>query len=133
MRTAKELKEFKRQMTSKPTLYERRFAEVLNKSGVNYKQQMICGFYILDFVLPEKMIVIEIDGKTHEKTKNYDNRRDEFLSSIGYKVIRKKNEQVESFDIKPILEAVSFRNWVFRGSLSKANVKRGAKISGQKM
>jgi hypothetical protein len=46
--------------------------------------------YTIDFALPEEKIAIEIDGPQHKYSPNkeHDQRRDAFLQSQGWKVIR---------------------------------------------
>ena len=53
-------------------------------------------WYIADFFIPELGLVIEVDGPSHEKTKEYDNRRSDFLNSLGYLIERVKNEDSET-------------------------------------
>ena len=51
-------------------------------------------FFIADFYCFEKRIIIEIDGKIHEKQIDYDELRDFLLNELGYKVIRIKNDDI---------------------------------------
>lgn len=46
------------------------------------------GHYTLDFALPSEKIDIEIDGTSHRNRQRKDYERDEFLRSLGWKVIR---------------------------------------------
>lgn len=41
-----------------------------------------------DFVWRSKKLVVEIDGKSHNKQKDYDEDRDEFLEKAGFRIIR---------------------------------------------
>jgi len=50
------------------------------KSGVNEE--------LVDFYLPQANLVIEIDGKQHQKTKHKDDNRDGFLSQFGILTVR---------------------------------------------
>ena len=63
---------------------------------LKFRKQHGIGPYIVDFYCPEKLIVIEIDGETHgEKTQvELDRQRDEYLSSIGVKVVRYTNREI---------------------------------------
>jgi very-short-patch-repair endonuclease len=58
-------------------------------------QQVICG-YIPDFVERESMLIVEIDGKIHEKLRRKDAIRTANLRKEGYTVIRFTNEQAET-------------------------------------
>jgi len=52
-------------------------------------------FFIADFYCSEYKLVIEIDGKIHERQKDYDEMRTYIMNTIGIKVIRFKNEEIE--------------------------------------
>lgn len=119
-------------MKRNPTKSEALFKEKLNKSGIEYKTQIIVGFYIVDFIIPDRMICIEIDGSSHNGKELYDARRDEFLDKVGYKVIHIQNEDVENFNIQSLIEYPTFYEFVFRHSLSKANVYRCQAIRKEK-
>lgn len=51
-------------------------------------------FFIADFFCKEFKLVIEIDGKIHEKQKEYDEARSHIIHQLGYTVIRFTNEEV---------------------------------------
>ncbi|RMG79800.1 MAG: endonuclease domain-containing protein [Bacteroidetes bacterium] len=51
-------------------------------------------FYIADFYCREKRIVIEIDGRIHDYTKERDKQRTEIINLMGLRVFRFKNEEV---------------------------------------
>lgn len=44
--------------------------------------------YFADYCFEDKKLIIELDGTQHYKTIEKDKVRDEFLSSLGYKIIR---------------------------------------------
>lgn len=52
-------------------------------------------FFIADFYCHEKKLVIEIDGKIHKNQIEQDVLRTEILHTLGLKVIRFKNEEIE--------------------------------------
>ncbi len=54
--------------------------------------------FIADFYCAEKKLVIELDGKIHDYTKEYDGNRDYVLSERGLTVIRFKNEELEDMN-----------------------------------
>ena len=58
-------------------------------------QQVICG-YIPDFVERESMLIIEIDGRIHERLRRKDAIRTANLRAEGYSVIRFTNYQAET-------------------------------------
>ena len=53
-------------------------------------------FFVADFYCHEFRLVIEIDGKIHERQKDYDEVRTYIINCLGYKVIRFKNEEVQN-------------------------------------
>ena len=61
------------------------------------------GRYFGDFVWRSKKLVLEIDGKDHQRPKKikYDLRRDSWLESHGWKVIR-----ANAFDSDSLLKAI---------------------------
>ena len=52
-------------------------------------------FLIADFYCNNLKLIVEVDGRIHEKQKNYDQIREELLESKLYKIIRFKNEEIE--------------------------------------
>lgn len=52
-------------------------------------------YFIADFYCAEKKLVIELDGKIHEQTKEYDENRDFILNEMKLNVVRFKNEEIE--------------------------------------
>lgn len=64
--------------------------------GYRFRRQYGIGKYIADFFCPQKQIVVEIDGSGHfeDKTADSDVRRDTFLNSIGCKVLRFTNADI---------------------------------------
>jgi very-short-patch-repair endonuclease len=63
-------------------------------SGFKFRRQRPVGLYICDFVCLEASIVIELDGGQHVEQSAYDNRRDAFLRSQGFRVLRFWNQDV---------------------------------------
>jgi very-short-patch-repair endonuclease len=53
-------------------------------------------FFIADFYCHEKKLVIELDGKIHEKQKEYDAYRTFIINQLGIQVHRIKNEELKS-------------------------------------
>lgn len=102
VRYLKELKEVSRQNRKNPTRAELKiWNEVLRKRRTDYlflRQKPIHRF-VLDFYCSELNLAIEIDGGSHEKKKEFDQTRDDFLAKIGIKTIRfSNNEILENLD-----------------------------------
>jgi very-short-patch-repair endonuclease len=64
--------------------------------GAKFRRQIPIGPYIVDFVSTEKMLIIEVDGGQHYEDAHEarDVRRDTFLASKGYRVLRFSNHDV---------------------------------------
>jgi very-short-patch-repair endonuclease len=61
--------------------------------GIAFRRQTPIGPYIVDFVSHELRLVIEIDGGQHDG-RTSDARRDQWLESKGYRVIRFWNSEI---------------------------------------
>jgi very-short-patch-repair endonuclease len=64
--------------------------------GASFRRQAPIGPYIVDFVCHDAQLIIEIDGGQHFDAEHMkrDARRDAFLSSKGYCVLRFNNHDV---------------------------------------
>ena len=64
--------------------------------GCHFYRQKPIGEYIVDFFCPKAKLVIEVDGSQHfsDETTEYDRIRDEFMRSLGLKVLRVTNTEV---------------------------------------
>lgn len=91
---------FREDLIKKQTDSEKRFKIFLNRIGVKYEFQKIIfydsSFYIVDFYLPSRKIVFEIDGGYHnsKEQKSKDNKRTGIIKNYGVKkVYRFTNEE----------------------------------------
>ena len=57
-------------------------------------RSFVVGRMIIDIALPFRNLLIEVDGKYHESQKDRDNRRDGFLSTFGFNILRITNEEI---------------------------------------
>jgi len=64
--------------------------------GYGFRRQRPIGNYIVDFICLKLKLVIEVDGYSHLLAENElkDEVRQKFLESIGYTMIRFKDEMV---------------------------------------
>ena len=64
--------------------------------GVRFRRQHVIGDYIVDFICLKQRLIIEIDGGYHNGIvqQQEDRIRQNWLESMGYKVIRFTNEDV---------------------------------------
>ena len=93
------LKQRRRDLRQNQTKAETKLWYAIKNKGLGYKfrRQYSISRCIVDFYCHELKLIIEIDGSTHtdEKWLNYDNRRQKFLESHGFKVVRYTDEQVK--------------------------------------
>ncbi len=75
--------------------------------GLKFKRQVPIGKYIVDFVCFEKKLIIELDGSGHLELEKieYDKKRDNFLKSQGFSVLRIYNNDVFE-NIEAVLEYI---------------------------
>lgn len=66
-----------------------------NKQGVKFRRQHGIGPYIADFYCKEKSLIIELDGSEHLKEKEYDKERDDYVETLGIKVLRFWNDEID--------------------------------------
>ena len=63
-------------------------------SGFKFRRQPPIGPYIGDFACLNPRLVIELDGRLHDKRYAYDESRTRFLESYGFTVIRFRNIEI---------------------------------------
>ena len=83
--------------------------------GVHVRRQAPVGPYVVDFAVHEHRLIIEIDGEHHFRPEGLarDAKRDEWLASQGYRVLRFNTGEVSgSFEgcIEEILDALGLKN-----------------------
>ncbi len=86
-----------RSMRKEPTEEENKLWNLyLKKIKPRFVRQKIIGSYIVDFYCAKLKLVIEIDGVQHylEENEMYEKRREEYLQSKGYKLLRFYNSDV---------------------------------------
>jgi very-short-patch-repair endonuclease len=64
--------------------------------NVKFRRQHGIGSYIVDFYCREKNLVIELDGFQHLQAKDYDKERDLYLDTLGLKVLRFWNYEINT-------------------------------------
>ena len=107
------LKQHSRQLRENMTDAERHlWAKVRMKQlkGYQFYRQKPIGDYIVDFFCPGAKLVIEIDGSRHlvGETIEYDRIRDDYLSSLGLRVLRFTNTDVLT-DIETVVDSIRGR------------------------
>jgi very-short-patch-repair endonuclease len=57
-------------------------------AGFKFRRQHSVGPFICDFACIEALVIVELDGSQHVELSDYDRRRDGFLRSKGFRVLR---------------------------------------------
>jgi very-short-patch-repair endonuclease len=101
-------RDFARQLRGKQTdteslLWSRLRAHRL--FGLKFRRQQPIGVYIVDFLCPEKKLIVELDGGQHQDRAEYDEARDAWLKSEGYTVLRDWNNEVMG-NLEGVLEDI---------------------------
>jgi very-short-patch-repair endonuclease len=76
-----------------------------NKLGIHFRRQQVIAGYIVDFFCHKADLVIEVDGKIHDKQKEEDANRDKVLTEMGLRVVRFRNEELEK-DLAGVVERI---------------------------
>jgi very-short-patch-repair endonuclease len=71
--------------------------------GPKFRRQQPIGDYCVDFFCPELKLIIEVDGANHDFKLEYDNRRNTYFQSKGYKVVRLEAKSILK-DLNTVLE-----------------------------
>jgi len=74
--------------------------------GVKFTRQQSIGPYYVDFICREQRLIIEVDGGQHADSA-LDQRRDAYLNSLGYRVIRVWNNEVLG-NLDGVLQMLAF-------------------------
>ncbi len=75
------------------------------KLGTRFKRQESIGHFIIDFYCPKSKLAIEIDGVQHQNNLEYDQERTWFLNSLGIKVLRFGNDEVNQ-DVDVVVKRI---------------------------
>jgi very-short-patch-repair endonuclease len=106
----KNLKELSKQLRENMTDAERHLWVKIRRrqiKGHQFFRQKPIGEYIADFYSKSARLVIEVDGGQHftdEKIK-YDRTRDEYMTSLGLRVLRFNNAEVLT-NIEGVVERI---------------------------
>jgi very-short-patch-repair endonuclease len=76
-------------------------------AGCKFRRQYSVGSFVIDFYSPEVKLGIELDGDSHfqEGARAYDEKRTEFISSFGIRVLRFLNADIDA-SLDGVLEAI---------------------------
>src|ERR1044071_8393271 len=99
---------YARTLRKDPTHAERVLWQRLRRrqlAGFKFRRQHSVGPFICDFACVEASIIVELDVIQHVERSDYDRRRDHFLRSKGFRVLRVWNSDV-FWRTKSVLETV---------------------------
>lgn len=88
------------------TLAERRLKVMLQRWKIMFRSQRPIDHYIADFILPNRRLVLEVDGSFHDNRQWYDAKRTEYIEAKGFKVLRFTNDEILGTDCKHILALI---------------------------
>lgn len=123
------LKTRSRELIQKATKSEILFRQRLLNAGIQFQFQLVIGFYITDFFIKNKALIIELDGSVHDTQKLYDARRDKWLSQFGFTIWRIQNEDALTFDLGSIARLPKGRN--VTNMFHQANIERNRLLAEQ--
>jgi very-short-patch-repair endonuclease len=87
-------RELRRAMTLAETVLWRSLRD--RGTGAKFRRQAPIGPYVGDFVCVQAKIIVELDGRPHEKVdqQEHDERRDRWIKTRGWRVLRFSNDLV---------------------------------------
>jgi len=103
------LKPLAREMRRNPTPAEDKLWQRLRNHkvlGFKFRRQHPIDRFIVDFYCSKAHLVIEVDGLIHQYTQEQDAVRQEFLESLGFRVLRFTNDQVNN-DLEGVVKQIS--------------------------
>ena len=92
-----ERRQFARALRKQPTRAEEILWAQLRGSrfqGAKFRRQVPFDRYVVDFYRHAAKLVVELDGKQHERFADYDTGRTEVIESRGVRVLRFTNAEV---------------------------------------
>jgi very-short-patch-repair endonuclease len=87
-------KKLRRQMTKAESILWQHLRRN-NLNGLHFRRQQIIEGFIVDFYCHAVGLVIEVDGKIHDRQVEYDLARERILAASGLYILRIRNEEIE--------------------------------------
>jgi very-short-patch-repair endonuclease len=63
-------------------------------NGLHFRRQQVVHGYFADFYCHQQEMIVEVDGDVHDFQKEYDAEREAYLISLGFHIVRFRNEEV---------------------------------------
>lgn len=89
---------YAKQHRKNPTLAEKVLKAKLLRWNIEFRSQRQFDIYIVDFLIPKRRLVIEVDGGYHLDNQAYDSKREAYLKTLGLEILRISNEDVLNTD-----------------------------------
>lgn len=98
------LKTRQEKLIRRATNQELQIKAKLVAARIPFEFQAIIPPYIVDFVIPDKMLILELDGILHQTyyAKQYDAKRTRYLQKLGFAVIRIPNSDAKYWSASAI-------------------------------
>jgi very-short-patch-repair endonuclease len=77
-------------------------------AGLHFRRQQVIDEFIADFYCHKAGLVIELDGKVHERQREYDEARDQIIRCRGLQILRVTNDRV-LLEINSVLRTIHQR------------------------
>lgn len=111
MHNRKHLKNRRQELRNNATSAEAFLWKHLSKSQLNsrkFRRQHSIDNYIVDFYCPSEKLIIELDGEVHNNliAEEKDDKRDNRLKELGFKVLRFENRLVFD-DLDGVLKTIA--------------------------
>ncbi len=74
--------------------------------GLHFRRQQIIDGFIVDFYCHKIKLIIEVDGEIHQSRIEYDNLREEILTSRGLFIVRFSNKEINN-DLESVLKRIT--------------------------
>jgi very-short-patch-repair endonuclease len=74
--------------------------------GFKFRRQQVIGKYIVDFICLEKRLILEVDGGQHLEQMTYDSKREDWLKSQGFRILRFWDNAVLE-ETQAVMEAIN--------------------------
>jgi len=97
----------------KPSYAEQYTMSMLDSLGIKYERELKVGKWFIDFADSNKKLALEIDGKQHNLLERQasDKKKDEYLKSNGWKVLRIPWRKIDNeFRIELLCKTYTFMN-----------------------
>lgn len=93
------------ELRENPTAAELALGNKLSERPENWFAQVVIRGFIVDFYCPQALLVVEVDGSSHDNQQAWDTMRDEALAELGIKTIRFANDRVHE-DLLGVVEMI---------------------------